>query len=44
VIEVARLSYTPVTSYMDMTITDFVTFREALTNVLDRENAARREK
>lgn len=39
--EVARLSYTPVTDYMDMSIRDFMAFREALINVLEREKEAR---
>ena len=40
--ETARLSYTGVTAYMDMGIEDFVTFRQALTEVLEREAEARK--
>lgn len=39
--ETARLSYTPVTAYMDMGIMDFIQFRLALTAVLEKENEAR---
>ena len=39
--EMARLSYTPVTAYMDMRITDFMEFRMALITVLEKERDAR---
>ena len=39
--ETARLSYTSVTDYMSMTVDDFICFRMALVNVLDREKSAR---
>ncbi len=39
--ETARLSYTPVTSYMEMSVIDFLAFRQALIAVLDREAEAR---
>lgn len=39
--ETARLSYTPVTDYMDMSVMDFYAFRQALTTVLEREAEAR---
>lgn len=41
--ETARLSYTSVTDYMNMTVGDFIAFREALINVLEREKSAREE-
>lgn len=39
--EMARLSYTSVTDYMHMSIRDFIDFRIALINVLEREKEAR---
>ena len=39
--ETARLSYTPVTAYMDMRVMDFMAFRMALAKVLEREHEAR---
>lgn len=41
--ETSRLSYTSVNDYMNMSIRDFMGFREALRNVLDRERSAREE-
>lgn len=40
-IEVARLSYTSAAEYMGLPIEDFLLFRQALANVLDREREAR---
>ena len=42
-IEVSRLTYTPVTDYLHMPFRDFLTVREALSNILERERAAREE-
>ena len=39
--EMARLSYTSVTDYMNMSIHDFIDFRKALINVLEREKEAK---
>lgn len=40
-IEMARLSYTSAMDYMGLPIKEFICFREALSNVLERESAAR---
>ena len=40
-IETARLSYTSATEYMGLPMREFLLFREALVNLLERENAAR---
>lgn len=40
-IETSRLSYTPVTDYLNMTLRDFLLMRQALENVLEREKSAR---
>ena len=37
--ETSRLSYTPVTDYLNMTLRDFLLMRQALENVLEREKA-----
>lgn len=39
--ETSRLSHTSVTEYMNMSMRDFIDFRDALGNVLEREAAAR---
>jgi len=39
----ARLTYTPVTEYLKMTMRDLTDVREALVSVLEREKAAREE-
>lgn len=39
--ETARLSHTSVMDYMGLPIQDFLLFREALSNVLERETEAR---
>ena len=39
--ETARLSHTSVTDYMNMRFVDFFAFRQALSNVLEREAEAR---
>jgi len=41
--ETSRLSYTSVTEYMNMSMRDFMDFRTALNNVLEREKTAREE-
>ena len=40
-IETARLSYTSAMEYMGLPIQEFIMFREALNNVLEREIEAR---
>lgn len=41
--ETARLSNTGVDAYMNMSIDDFMCFRQALMAILEREKAAREE-
>lgn len=42
-IETARYTYTSAVEYMGLPMGEFLTFRQALINVLDREAEARRE-